>query len=192
MEQFSQPEHELSSELIHQILGPDYDSIWPVIHMKFLQSENGNYYNERLNIEIDKRNAFCASRGANKRGKRLSKNRLVQKTYENHMKSCDNHMGNRKEEIGKRKEERGNGRFIQPSLDEVRAYCTERKNTIDPEKWLAFYESNGWRVGKNPMKSWKSAIITWEKNDYGINQRSIGRTEATKTECTKYPDESWG
>ena len=58
-----------------------------------------------------------------------------------------------------------NSRFVPPTLDEVRAYCNERNNLVDPEAFIAFYQSNGWKVGKNPMKNWKSAIITWEKND---------------------------
>ena len=58
-----------------------------------------------------------------------------------------------------------NSRFVPPTLDEVRAYCKERNNLVDPEAFIAFYQSNGWKVGKNPMKNWKSAIITWEKND---------------------------
>lgn len=57
--------------------------------------------------------------------------------------------------------------FVKPTLEEVRAYCSERQNRVDPETWLAYYEANGWRVGRNPMKDWKSAIITWEKNSYG-------------------------
>lgn len=52
--------------------------------------------------------------------------------------------------------------FVKPTLEEVKAYCEERKNGIEPEVFIAFYESNGWKVGKNPMKSWKSAMITWE------------------------------
>jgi hypothetical protein len=55
--------------------------------------------------------------------------------------------------------------FQKPKLEEVRAYCKERGNTVDPLKWLAFYESNGWRVGRNPMKNWKAAIVTWEGRD---------------------------
>lgn len=52
--------------------------------------------------------------------------------------------------------------FVKPTVEEVRQYCEERKNGIEPEVFIAFYESNGWKVGKNPMKSWKSAMITWE------------------------------
>lgn len=54
-------------------------------------------------------------------------------------------------------------RFTPPTVAEVREYCLERRNGIDAEEFVAFYESKGWMVGKNPMKKWKSAIITWEK-----------------------------
>jgi hypothetical protein len=55
-------------------------------------------------------------------------------------------------------------RFAKPTLSEVASYCGERGNGIDPESFLAHYESNGWKVGTQPMKSWKHAIVTWEKN----------------------------
>lgn len=53
--------------------------------------------------------------------------------------------------------------FKKPTVEEVRAYCMERKNGIDAESFVSFYESKGWKIGKTPMKSWKSAIVTWEK-----------------------------
>lgn len=53
--------------------------------------------------------------------------------------------------------------FVKPTVDEVREYCTQRNNGIDPEEFVAFYESKGWRVGTAPMKDWRAAIITWEK-----------------------------
>lgn len=56
-------------------------------------------------------------------------------------------------------------RFTKPSLDEVSAYCAERGNNVDAEKWYDYYESNGWRVGKNAMKDWKAAVRTWEKRE---------------------------
>ena len=59
--------------------------------------------------------------------------------------------------------------FQKPTVDEVQAYCRERRNRVDPQQWLDHYESNGWRVGRNPMKDWKAAIRTWEKNDFGTN-----------------------
>lgn len=56
-------------------------------------------------------------------------------------------------------------KFIKPTLEEVKKYCDERKNGIDAEAFIAFYESKGWKVGSSPMKNWKAAIITWEKKN---------------------------
>ena len=56
-------------------------------------------------------------------------------------------------------------RFVKPTLDEVQAYCMERQNNVDPESFIDFYESNGWKVGKNPMKDWKASVRTWERRD---------------------------
>ena len=55
-------------------------------------------------------------------------------------------------------------RFVKPTLEEVKAYCEERNNNVDPEKWMSYYESNGFMVGKNHMKDWKACIRTWERN----------------------------
>ena len=54
-------------------------------------------------------------------------------------------------------------RFSPPTVDEVREYCQSRSNGIDPEAFVAFYASKGWKVGRTPMKDWKQAVITWEK-----------------------------
>ena len=56
-------------------------------------------------------------------------------------------------------------RFTPPTLDEVIAYCQERGNSVDAERFVSFYESNGWKVGKNPMKDWRAAVRTWERDD---------------------------
>lgn len=53
---------------------------------------------------------------------------------------------------------------IRPSIEEVEAYCSERGNRVDPQKWFDYYSSNGWKVGKNPMKDWKACVRTWERN----------------------------
>ena len=50
-----------------------------------------------------------------------------------------------------------------PSVGEIRAYCEEKGYHVDAQAFFAYYESNGWRVGKNPMKSWQSALVTWER-----------------------------
>ena len=58
-------------------------------------------------------------------------------------------------------------RFVRPSLEDISAYCQERKNRVDPQAWLDHYESNGWKVGKNAMKDWRAAVRTWERGDFG-------------------------
>lgn len=67
--------------------------------------------------------------------------------------------------------------FKKPTLKEVAAYCKERKNEVDPEGWVNFYTSNGWKVGKNPMKDWKASVRTWERN--GINRNTNGQRKET-------------
>lgn len=64
-------------------------------------------------------------------------------------------------------------RFVKPSVDEIRAYCIERNNNIDAEAFINFYESKGWKIGKNAMKDWKAAVRTWEAKN-----KSAGITEA--------------
>lgn len=59
-------------------------------------------------------------------------------------------------------------RFSPPTVNEVSAYCTERHNNVDREKFVDYYTANGWKVGKNSMKDWKAAVRTWEKNNKGI------------------------
>ena len=58
----------------------------------------------------------------------------------------------------------GVSKFTKPTLQEVKAYCIERKNDVDPERFIDFYESNGWMVGKNRMKDWRAAVRNWERN----------------------------
>jgi hypothetical protein len=55
-------------------------------------------------------------------------------------------------------------RFKRPSLDEVKAYCAERKNSVDAQRFVDFYESKGWMVGKSPMRDWRAAVRGWEQD----------------------------
>ena len=56
-------------------------------------------------------------------------------------------------------------RFKKPSLDEVKNYCIERNNNIDAQSFIDFYESKGWQIGKETMKSWEACVRTWEGRD---------------------------
>jgi hypothetical protein len=69
--------------------------------------------------------------------------------------------------------------FCPPSVDEVRAYCLERGNSVDPEQFVDFYTSKGWKVGKDKMKDWKACVRTWEK-------RKDNRPAAKKKDTNPY------
>ena len=56
-------------------------------------------------------------------------------------------------------------RFVPPTLDEIKDYCLERNNNVDPNKSYDLYQAKGWMVGKNKMKDWEAAIRTWENRD---------------------------
>ena len=57
-------------------------------------------------------------------------------------------------------------RFEKPTLSQITQYCLERNNCVNAEQFYDYYESNGWKVGKNAMKDWKACVRTWERNGY--------------------------
>jgi predicted phage replisome organizer len=57
-------------------------------------------------------------------------------------------------------------RFEKPTISDIEQYCIERNNNIDASQFFDYYESNGWKVGKNSMKDWKAAVRTWERSEY--------------------------
>lgn len=57
-------------------------------------------------------------------------------------------------------------RFEKPSISDIKQYCIERNNNVNAEHFFDYYESNGWKVGKNSMKDWKAAVRTWERSEY--------------------------
>ncbi len=55
--------------------------------------------------------------------------------------------------------------FSPPSVDDVREYCREKGYNVDPERFVDYYTSNGWMVGRNRMKDWKSAVRNWDRKN---------------------------
>lgn len=76
-------------------------------------------------------------------------------------------------------------RFIPPTVEEVKEYCWERMNNVDAQRFVDFYESKGWMVGKNKMKDWKAAVRNWERTQQSTvvhqakptNQNKEGRLD---------------
>lgn len=58
-----------------------------------------------------------------------------------------------------------NHRFIPPSVEEVQAYCRSNGYSVDPRRFVDYYTSNGWKVGRNSMKDWKAAVRTWANKE---------------------------
>lgn len=58
-----------------------------------------------------------------------------------------------------------NARAHRPTVEEVAAYCRERGNRVDAERFVDFYASKGWKVGNQPMKDWKACVRTWERRE---------------------------
>ncbi len=80
-------------------------------------------------------------------------------------------------------------RFVPPTKQEVFDYCQERKNKVDANKFFNHYESNGWLVGKNKMKKWRAAIVTWEGNDFNSAKPNRGLSNSTPSKID--PDEEF-
>lgn len=151
----------LSEQLIKSITGGVLDS---GVMAKFEQDEEGLYFNVRLEEESKKRAKYSESRRQN----RLKHN--TSSSYDNHMSNiCDSyvpHMENVNEDVIEDRNTivNDNGTNIPPDLDSVRAYCQSRKNSVDPEQFVNYYETRGWMAGKSKMRNWQSAVRTWEKN----------------------------
>lgn len=74
----------------------------------------------------------------------------------------DNDTKKDKEKEG---EPRKRGPFTPPTVEEVKSYCQERKNGVDAERFVDFYSSKGWMVGKSKMRDWKASVRTWENRE---------------------------
>lgn len=76
-------------------------------------------------------------------------------------------------------------RFRPPTLEEVKAYCLERKNKVDPEKFIDFYTSRGWKYNNTKISDWEACVRTWEKNNFDNGKSLMGNnpklSEAYKT-----------
>lgn len=92
----------------------------------------------------------------------------------------------KKEKESKEKEIFNSKRFVKPTVEEIKAYCTERNNGIDAQSFFDFYESKGWKVGNTPMKDWRAAVRTWEKRNQGDNNNGAIDYNRQNADLSKY------
>lgn len=96
-------------------------------------------------------------------------------------KITDNDNVNDNDNVIKEKKIKKRKVFQKPTIEEIQQYCTDRKNNVDAERFYDFYESKGWKVGKEPMKDWKACVRTWEKNSTPVQ-----RNEKSKKSYQSY------
>lgn len=114
---------------------------------------------------------------------------LVQNNAEPCAKKCNTNNSSTKDPSTKdpSTKERGaaTSRFTPPTAREVHDYCQEKGYHINEEKYISYYQSNGWKVGRNKMKDWKAAVRTWVQKDKEYNRQSKqGTKQEEKHEVT--------
>ena len=77
-------------------------------------------------------------------------------------------------------EKNKNTQFKPPTLQEVEEYCKSRNNIIDPNRFVDFYTSNGWKVGRNSMKDWRAAVRSWERREKNTHKNPKNRDYSKK------------
>lgn len=168
-------------------LGSHLDTVRLILD-EFFDKEDDGYHNKRADIEINryKRRAEIArnngSKGGRKPRKTTTKTNLEPSGLPDGNPGLTQGQANQEPrtinqepniDLGQNEKPRHKtAKFTKPTLEDVREYCRQRGNQVDAEQWYNHYTSNGWRVGKNPMKDWQAAVRTWEKsNGNGQNQQ---------------------
>ncbi len=109
--------------------------------------------------------------------KRTYRKKLEDKCPDNVLKKSDKYPPEIEKELKLKKEIK---KFVKPTIEEIKQYCDERKNSIDPELFYYHYEANGWMRGKTKVKSWKGCIHYWERNNKENNkEEEIDCTDRT-------------
>ena len=138
------------------------------IFSKFTIDDDGKYFNVRLETEVSRRLAYSESRKSNRMNKPDNHMSNICKSYDvamsTHMETETINDTDTNTLTRKDRGEGGRKTFKRPTLDEVISYCKERNNSVSAQKWFNYYESNGWKVGKNSMKDWKAAVRNWEED----------------------------
>lgn len=148
-------------------LGVSDENLLSLIKTQRFEPTGDSLIDEYLSTLVDVRD-FSKWGGSRKNSGKKPKNNHLEKQDDFQLENQDENQ----DEKAKRK-----GRFIKPSVEEVAAYCRERGNAVDPDEFFDFYESKGWRIGKEQMRDWKAAVRTWEKRN-----RQNGITQ-NKTVC---------
>lgn len=148
----------MNTHMIQHTIG----HLWEQVKCKFIQDDEGLWYNVRLDIEKEKRKTFTESRRNNIKPKEKPK---VEPSYETHMNShMTPHMENVNENINKDIINNKSKCNLEEALEYFSIRIGLEAGQIESSNFVNYYESNGWKVGKNPMKNWKAAANNWITN----------------------------
>jgi hypothetical protein len=92
------------------------------------------------------------------------------------------------QEIQQEKPKRKN--FVKPTVEEIEAFCKEKKYTVNAQQFFNYYESNGWKIGRNAMKSWQAAVQNWNIRDKTNNKAAgtMWENNSTDADTAGYED----
>lgn len=183
----------LFTSLMLYVSGQEPEEMDPVTAMAF------SFIKSQMDKDIEKYNETCAKRSeAGKLGGRPKKQEEAKKANgfsENQKKQGKAKKADNEYEYDNDndllKENTKRKVFSTPTVDDVRAYCLERNNKVDPQQFVDFYESKGWMIGKNKMKDWKAAVRTWERSETKTRQGETAKLtkDNNNFERRRYSDE---
>lgn len=142
----------------------DYPAILRQVKECFRELNQGKLVNDKLHLI---RNQTLAEFKAKSVGaQRANAKRWLTESVSSPDSDSDTDIDTEKNNTYKR------SKFIPPALGEIQAYCEERKNGVDAQKWFNYYTANGWKVGRNSMRDWRAAVRTWERNGASNGRQS--------------------
>ena len=140
------------------------------------------YQEEKAGLVLDAARRYTRAAGVEPNGVHPNSRMETEHNVEEH--NVEEHNGEEHNAEEQRKGERGEtprraARFTPPALEEVEKYCLERRSSVDPKQFMAYYTAKGWRIGKESMKDWQAAIRNWERRDAnGTGTNQAGNRQA--------------
>ena len=81
-------------------------------------------------------------------------------------------------------------KFIKPTVEEIVAFCKEKNYNVNAQQFFNYYESNGWKIGRNSMKSWQAAVQNWNTREKANNKAAgtMWENNSTDADTAGYED----
>lgn len=149
-------------------------------------------WEEHQNIEgLDKVREQTRKRVAEHRKRQKEQAKLLECNVTETL--CNNDVTEQNQNKKKNQNKENNSKkknFVPPTVDEVKKYIISVGSKVDAETFVAFYESKGWMIGRNKMKSWKAAIVTWERKA-GLKRELPPNNDVAEKNEKELSDEEW-